>query len=85
MKGSKFPDARKALIRNQGADGIPIAEICRQAGIMPRPKRRSRHLPLPSGPAMSVSMTSPALGRAAGPSSCARTSVMPMAAGCLTS
>jgi len=63
MKESKFPDARKALILNQGAGGIPIAEICRQAGIMSRSKRLSRHLPLPSGPAMSVSTTSPRAGR----------------------
>lgn len=33
MKASKFSDAQKAFILKQGADGIPIAEICRRAGI----------------------------------------------------
>jgi putative transposase len=33
MKDSKFSDARKAFILKQGADGIPVAEICRRAGI----------------------------------------------------
>lgn len=33
MKESKFSDAQKAFILKQGADGIPIAEICRRAGI----------------------------------------------------
>lgn len=30
---SKSSDAQKAFIPKQGADGIPIAEICRKAGI----------------------------------------------------
>ncbi|SJM34858.1 Insertion element ISR1 uncharacterized 10 kDa protein A3 (modular protein) [Mesorhizobium delmotii] len=30
---SKFSDAQKAFILKQGADGIPVAEICRRAGI----------------------------------------------------
>ena len=33
MKASKFTDAQKAFILKQGADGVPIAEICRRAGI----------------------------------------------------
>jgi len=33
MRASKFSDAQKAFILKQGADGIPVAEICRHAGI----------------------------------------------------
>ena len=33
MKDSKFSDAQKAFILKQGADGHPVAEICRRAGI----------------------------------------------------
>ncbi len=33
MKASKFSDAQKAFILEQGADGVPVAEICRKAGI----------------------------------------------------
>ena len=33
MKASKFSDAQKAFIRKQGADGMPVADICRKAGI----------------------------------------------------
>lgn len=33
MKASKFTDAQKAFILKQGADGVPVAEICRKAGI----------------------------------------------------
>lgn len=33
MKASKFSDAQKAFILKQGADGIPVEEICRRAGI----------------------------------------------------
>ena len=32
MKASKFTDAQKAFILKQGADGHPVAEICRKAG-----------------------------------------------------
>jgi len=32
MKASKFSDAQKAFILKQGADGIPVADICRRAG-----------------------------------------------------
>jgi putative transposase len=35
MKASRFSDAQKALILNQGRDGIPVADICRKAGISP--------------------------------------------------
>ncbi len=33
MKASKFSDAQKAFILKQGDDGLPVAEICRKAGI----------------------------------------------------
>jgi putative transposase len=33
MKASKFTDAQKAFILKQGEQGIPLAEICRKAGI----------------------------------------------------
>ena len=33
MKASKFTDAQRAFILERGADGHPIAEICRKAGI----------------------------------------------------
>lgn len=32
-EGIEFSDAQKAFILKQGADGIPVAEICRRAGI----------------------------------------------------
>ena len=35
MKASAFSDAQKAFILKQGADGVPVAEICRRAGISP--------------------------------------------------
>ena len=33
MKASKFSDAQKAFNLKQGADGTPVADICRKAGI----------------------------------------------------
>jgi putative transposase len=33
MKASKFSDAQKAFILKQGADGMPVGDICRKAGI----------------------------------------------------
>ena len=33
MKASRFSDAQKAFILKQGADGIPVADIYRKAGI----------------------------------------------------
>ena len=33
MKASKFSDAQKAFIIKQGEDGMPVAEVCRKAGI----------------------------------------------------
>ncbi len=33
MKASKFTDAEKAFIVNQGEGGTPVAEICRKSGI----------------------------------------------------
>jgi putative transposase len=33
MKASQFSDAQKAFILKQGNDGIPVADICRKAGI----------------------------------------------------
>jgi putative transposase len=35
MKASTFADAQKAFILKQGADGVPVAEICRKAGSQP--------------------------------------------------
>ena len=37
IKSSKFSDAQKAFILKQGADGVPVADICRRAGISPAP------------------------------------------------
>ena len=33
MKASKFSDAQKSFILKQGAEGAPVADICRKAGI----------------------------------------------------
>ncbi len=33
MKASRFSDAQKAFILKQGADGMPVADICPKAGI----------------------------------------------------
>ena len=33
MKASKFSDAQKVFILKQGGDGMPVADICRKAGI----------------------------------------------------
>ena len=33
MKASRFSDAQKAFILKQGADGVPVSDICRRAGI----------------------------------------------------
>ena len=33
MKASKFSEAQKAFILKQGAEGVPVADICRKAGI----------------------------------------------------
>ena len=33
MKASKFSDAQKASILKQGADGMPVADVCRKVGI----------------------------------------------------
>ena len=33
MKASRFSDAQKAFILKQGSDGMPVADICRRAGI----------------------------------------------------
>jgi putative transposase len=33
MKASRFSDAQKAFILKQGSDGMPVADICRKAGI----------------------------------------------------
>lgn len=37
MKASNFSAAQKAFILKQGDDGVPVAEICRKAGISQRP------------------------------------------------
>ena len=33
MKASRFSEAQKAFILKQGADGMPVADTCRKAGI----------------------------------------------------
>jgi putative transposase len=33
MRASKFSDSQKAFILKQGDDGVPVAEVCRKAGI----------------------------------------------------
>lgn len=33
MRASKFTDAQKAFILKQAEDGLPVAEVCRKAGI----------------------------------------------------
>lgn len=33
MKASTFSDAQKGFILKQGADGVPVEDICRKAGI----------------------------------------------------
>ena len=33
MKASRFSEAQKAFILKQGADVMPVADICRKAGI----------------------------------------------------
>ncbi|CTQ56165.1 Transposase [Roseibium album] len=33
MKASKFSDAQKAFIVKRGVEGVPVSEICREAGI----------------------------------------------------
>jgi putative transposase len=33
MQASKFSDAQEAFILKHGADGVPVADICRKAGI----------------------------------------------------
>ena len=33
IRGSRFTEAQKAFILKQGAEGMPVADICRKAGI----------------------------------------------------
>lgn len=33
MKASKFSDVQKAFVIKQGVDDVPVADICRKAGI----------------------------------------------------
>jgi putative transposase len=33
MKASKLTDAQKAFVFKQGEEGVPVAEVCRKAGI----------------------------------------------------
>ena len=33
MKASKFSDAQKAYVLKRGEEGVPVAELCREAGI----------------------------------------------------
>ena len=44
IKASKFSDAEKAFILKQGADGIPVADICTRAlGRKRKAGRRDAH------------------------------------------
>ena len=36
MKASRFSDAQKAFILKQASHGMPVADICRKAGISPK-------------------------------------------------
>lgn len=50
MTASKCSDAQKAFILKQGADGVPVADICREAGISQATystERRSTTVDLP--------------------------------------
>lgn len=42
MKASKFSDAQKAFIVKRGEEGVPVAEICREAGISVEDNGRNR-------------------------------------------
>jgi len=33
MKASKFSDAQKAFVLKQGAERMPVSDVCRKAGI----------------------------------------------------
>lgn len=33
MKASRFTEAQKAFVLKPGAEGLPVAEVCRKAGI----------------------------------------------------
>ena len=33
MRASKFTDAQKAFVLKQADEGVPVAEVCRKAGI----------------------------------------------------
>ncbi len=33
MKASRFSDAQKAFILKQGEGGVPVSQVCREAGI----------------------------------------------------
>ena len=33
MKASRFTEAQKAFVLKQGNEGVPVAEVCRKAGI----------------------------------------------------
>ena len=33
MRASRFTDAQKAFILKQAEDGVPVADVCRKAGI----------------------------------------------------
>lgn len=37
MRASRFTGAPKAFVLKQGAEGMPVADICRKAGISPAP------------------------------------------------
>jgi hypothetical protein len=62
MKASKFSDAQKAFILKQGADGMPVADICRRPGSARRPTsgspRTSYKRDLPNAGALRLSARS---------------------------
>ena len=47
MKSSKFSDAQKAYVLRQGEEGVPIAEVCRKAGISQATYFVCRHINCP--------------------------------------
>ena len=60
MKASKFSDAQKAFLLNQGADGVPVTDICRKAGISQATQACSRSYlrlrPTPNGYSETISI-----------------------------
>ncbi len=81
IKAAEFSDARKTFILKQGADCVPVAAICRRAGIsqatdfnwkkkydslLPKEMKRLKQLELPIGNKPPIALMNP--GDAASPS-----------------